>query len=176
MGHKQAALERFLEIFMAGSTDLRRAFGQFGTGVAIIALRDSQNRAVGLTVNSFASVSLEPPLLSWCLANDSQLFADVSQASRFSVNVLAADQLALSNRMAGPASHILQDDEFLEGENGTPLVQGALAQFDCHIHDRVALGDHIMLIGGIDSVRHCSQGRAPLMYFRGNYAGIEVGS
>lgn len=161
---------------MAGSTDLRRAFGQFGTGVAIIALQDSQNRAVGLTVNSFASVSLEPPLLSWCLANDSQLFADVRQASRFSVNVLAADQLALSNRMAGAGSHILQDNEFDAGEHGTPLVQGALAHFDCHIHDRVELGDHIMLIGGIDAARHCAQGRAPLMYFRGNYAGIDIGS
>lgn len=159
---------------MAGSTDLRQAFGQFGTGVAIIALRDSENRPTGLTVNSFASVSLEPPLLSWCLANDSQLFDEVAQAGRFSVNVLAADQLDLSNRMAGAGDHVLQPDEFDEGTYGTPLVRGALAQFDCHIHDRVELGDHIMLVGGIDATRHCAQGRAPLMYFRGKYAGIDV--
>ena len=86
---------------MASSTDLRQAFGQFGTGVAIIALQNSDNQPVGLTVNSLASVSLKPPLLSWCLDNDAQLFDDVAQAIRFSVNVLAADQLALSKRMAG---------------------------------------------------------------------------
>ena len=161
---------------MASSTDLRQAFGQFGTGVAIIALQNNDNQSVGLTVNSFASVSLQPPLLSWCLANDSQLFDDVAQANRFSVNVLAADQLALSNRMAGAGSHVLQHDEFDESAHGTPLLRGALAQFDCHIHERVELGDHIMLVGGIDTVRHCSQGRAPLMYFRGNYVGIDVGA
>ena len=160
---------------MGSSTDLRQAFGQFGTGVAIIALHDSEQRPVGLTVNSFASVSLQPPLLSWCLANDSQLFADVNQADRFSVNVLAADQLTLSNRMAGAGSHFLQADEFDQSESGTPLVHGALAKFDCHIHDKVKLGDHIMLIGGIDASHHCLQQRAPLMYFRGTYAGIDVG-
>lgn len=161
---------------MASSTDLRQAFGQFGTGVAIIALQNSDNQPVGLTVNSLASVSLKPPLLSWCLDNDAQLFDDVAQAIRFSVNVLAADQLALSKRMAGAGSHVLQHDEFDESAHGTPLLRGALAQFDCHIHERVELGDHIMLVGGIDTARHCSQGRAPLMYFRGNYVGIEVGA
>ena len=161
---------------MVSSTDLRQAFGQFGTGVAIIALQNNDNQSVGLTVNSFASVSLQPPLLSWCLANNSQLFDDVAQANRFSVNVLAADQLALSNRMSGASSHVLQNDEFDKSVHGTPLLRGALAQFDCHIHERVELGDHIMLVGGIDTVRHCSQGRAPLIYFRGNYAGIDVGA
>tara|TARA_B100000925_G_C21890311_1_gene422496 strand:+ start:244 stop:738 length:495 start_codon:yes stop_codon:yes gene_type:complete len=161
---------------MVSSTDLRQAFGQFGTGVAIIALQNNDNQSVGLTVNSFASVSLQPPLLSWCLANNSQLFDDVAQANRFSVNVLAADQLALSNRMSGASSHVLQNDEFDESVHGTPLLRGALAQFDCHIHERVELGDHIMFVGGIDTVRHCSQGRAPLIYFRGNYAGIDVGA
>ena len=160
---------------MASSTDLRQAFGQFGTGVAIIALQDNDNRAVGLTVNSFASVSLQPPLLSWCLANNSQLFGDVAQADRFSVNVLAADQLALSNRLAGGGSHFLESDEFETGPHGTPLLSGALAQFDCHIHERVELGDHVMLVGAIDSAQHCSQARQPLMYFRGNYAGIDTG-
>ena len=161
---------------MASSTDLRQAFGQFGTGVAIIALQNSDNQPVGLTVNSLASVSLKPPLLSWCLDNDAQLFDDVAQANRFSVNVLAADQVALSNRMAGAGSNVLQRDDFDESAHGTPLLRGALAQFDCHIHERVELGDHIMLVGGIDTARHCSQGRAPLMYFRGNYVGIEVGA
>ena len=117
--------------------------------------------------------------MSWCLANDSQLLDDVAQANRFSVNVLAADQLALSNRMAGAGSHVLQHDEFDESAKMVRrFCKDALAQFDCHIHEQCrTLGDHIMLVGGIDTVRHCSQGRAPLlMYFRGNYAGIDVGA
>jgi flavin reductase (DIM6/NTAB) family NADH-FMN oxidoreductase RutF len=173
---------------MTSPLDLRQAFGHFGTGVAIIGLHDRENRPVGLTVNSFASVSLEPALLSWCLANESQLYADVAAASRFSVNILAADQIELSNRMAGPGNHIFEADEIetVYGSNGTngpngpngvaPNVKGALAQFDCHIHNKVEAGDHLMLIGGIDGVRNCGDQRAPLIYFRGTYAALAEGA
>ena len=159
---------------MTSPSDLRQAFGQFGTGVAIIAFHDHESRPVGITVNSFASVSLEPPLLSWCLDNNSHLHPDVAAIERFSVNILAADQLDLSNRMAGAGSHILAADEFEAGTADTPLLRGALAQFDCHIHHKVEVGDHIMLIGGIDKAAHCPLNRAPLMYFRGTYVGLEL--
>ena len=161
---------------MTSPLDLRQAFGHFGTGVAIIGFHDRENRPVGLTINSFASVSLEPALLSWCLANESQLYADVAAVSRFSVNILAADQIELSNRMAGSGSHIFEADE-IENINGSaPALKGALAQFDCHIHDKVEAGDHLMLIGGIDGVRHCSDQRAPLIYFRGAYTALAEGA
>ena len=170
---------------MTSPLDLRQAFGHFGTGVAIIGFHDREIRRVGLTIHSFASVSLEPALLSWCLANESQLYADVAAASRFSVNILAADQIELSNRMAGPGNHIFEADEIetVYGSNGTngpngvaPNVKGALAQFDCHIHNKVEAGDHLMLIGGIDGVRHCSDQRAPLIYFRGAYTALAEGA
>ena len=161
---------------MTSPLDLRQAFGHFGTGVAIIGLHDRENRPVGLTINSFASVSLEPALLSWCLANESQLYADVAAVSRFSVNILAADQIELSNRMAGSGSHIFEADEIESINGGAPALKGALAQFDCHIHDKVEAGDHLMLIGGIDGVRHCSDQRAPLIYFRGAYTALAEGA
>ena len=72
---------------MTNPLDLRQAFGHFGTGVAIIGFYNRESRPVGLTINSFASVSLEPALLSWCLANESQLYDDVEAVSRFSVNI-----------------------------------------------------------------------------------------
>ena len=161
---------------MTRPLDLRQAFGHFGTGVAIVGFHDRENRPVGLTINSFASVSLDPALLSWCLANESQLYADVAAVSRFSVNILAADQIELSNRMAGSGSHIFKADEIESTNGGTPALKGALAQFDCHIHDKVEAGDHLMLIGGIDGVRHCSDQRAPLIYFRGAYTALAEGA
>lgn len=161
---------------MTSPLDLRQAFGHFGTGVAIIGFHDRENRPVGLTINSFASVSLEPALLSWCLANESQLYADVAAVSRFSVNILAADQIELSNRMAGSGSHIFEAYEIESINGGAPALKGALAQFDCHIHDKVEAGDHLMLIGGIDGVRHCSDQRAPLIYFRGAYTALAEGA
>lgn len=161
---------------MTRHAELRQAFGHFGTGVAIIGLHNRDNQPVGLTINSFASVSLEPALLSWCLANDSQLFDDVANAAHFSVNILAADQIELSGRMAGSGSHVFKAEELDETYTKAPVLRGALAQFDCHVHHKVQAGDHLMLIGGIDAARQCAQGRAPLIYFRGNYAALADGS
>ena len=148
---------------------LRNAFGNFATGVAIIGVHTPDAKAVGLTINSFASVSLEPPLLSWCLDNNSQLFSDIMAAERFTVNILAADQQALSDRMARPGDHGFADDEWFKSQSGAPFVVGALAQFDCHIHDTVVAGDHVMFIGAIDEVQACTSERAALTYFRGAY-------
>jgi flavin reductase (DIM6/NTAB) family NADH-FMN oxidoreductase RutF len=157
---------------MATPLDLRQAFGHFGTGVAIIGFHDRENRPLGLTINSFASVSLEPALLSWCLANESQLYDDVAAVSRFSVNILAADQVDLSNRMAGSGSHELGADEIEDVIDSAPALKGALAHFDCHVHHKIEAGDHLLLIGGIDGVRYCTKRRAPLIYFRGAYTGL----
>lgn len=158
---------------MSPQKNLRTAFGNFGTGVAVIGLVDGGGHAIGLTVNSFASVSLEPPLLSWCLANDSQLYAPICAADRFTVNILAADQQALSDRMAMPGDHRFAAEEWEAGEQGGVFVKGALAQFDCRVHEKIEAGDHVLFIGRIDEARACPQGRAPLLYFRGGYAGLQ---
>lgn len=157
---------------MSEQISLREAFGQFGTGVAIIGINNSAGDPVGLTINSFASVSLEPPLLSWCLANESQLYTEIAEANRFTVNVLAADQIELSNRMSRPGDHVFADDEWHESPDGGVYVNGALAHFDCALHKNIEAGDHLLLIGEIISATACTQNRAPLLYFRGGYAGL----
>lgn len=159
---------------MSPQKNLRNAFGNFATGVAIIGVKNAAGHAVGLTINSFASVSLTPPLLSWCLDNNSQLFEDISAADRFSVNILAADQQDLSNRMAQSGDHLFTDDEWFESAAGAPFVVGALAQFDCHFHQSVTAGDHIVFIGGVDEVHAAEGERAALMYFRGAYATLDT--
>ncbi len=148
---------------------LRNAFGNFGTGVALIGAHDAQNNAVGLTINSFASVSLEPALLSWCLAKDSQLFDAITRADRFSVNILAATQTELSNRMAMPGDHRFDQAEWTASASGGVFVNGALAKFDCRLHQTIEAGDHVVFLGAIEEAWACPQSRAPLVYFRGGY-------
>ena len=148
---------------------LRKAFGNFGTGVALIGVHDVDGHAVGLTINSFASVSLQPALLSWCLAKDSQLFDAINQAEKFSVNILAADQTDLSNRMAMPGDHRFAADEWAASASGGIFVNAALAKFDCRLHQTVEAGDHVVFLGAIEEAWACDQSRAPLVYFRGGY-------
>lgn len=158
---------------MIDSRELRNAFGHFGTGVAVITVPNGDNSALGLTVNSFASVSLEPPMLSWCLGRQSDLAEIFSTAENFTVNILAADQRDLSDEMARPSGHALTPAQFTIGAAGGILLNGALAQFECHLLNRVDAGDHIILIGGIDAVAYCTKARAPLIYFRGSYSGLK---
>ncbi len=154
---------------MTKQKHLRTAFGNFGTGVVIVTLAPVEQLPIGLTVNSFASVSLEPPLLSWCLARDSDMFETMIAAQRFGISILAADQLEFSSRLAMPGQHTLQASEFTVGEHGDALIKGALAHFECHVYKRVEAGDHVIFIGRIDGTHYCPQQRPPLLYFRSTY-------
>lgn len=151
---------------------LRNALGQFGTGVAIITLADPQGSTLGLTVNSFSSVSLDPPLISWCLANDSDMMTRFADANRFCANILSAEQQELSNAMARPGTHELEPCHVETSASGDRRIVGALAYFDCRVHERIVAGDHIIYIGYVESVDCAETQAAPLLYFRGGYAGL----
>lgn len=153
------------------SRQLRNAFGQFGTGVAVITITLDDGSVRGLTVNSFASVSLDPPLLSWCLDTASDMAPQFQAVAGFCVNVLAADQQDLSNMMAQPGDHIVPA-EACTLDAGAAHITGALAHFDCQIEKRIEAGDHTIYLGAIEQV-HCNgAGQAPLLYFRGQYANL----
>ena len=157
------------------SRELRDAFGAFGTGVAIVTLchgRDDAAVARGLTVNSLASVSLEPPLLSWCLDEASDMKARFAVAKQFCVNVLAANQLELSEQMSQPGEHILDAESFSLSEAGNALIDGALAYFECDVQSRIGAGDHIIYLGAVKHAICCAQTRTPLLYFRGQYVNL----
>ena len=154
------------------SRELRDAFGAFGTGVAIVTLRDKA-AARGLTVNSLASVSLTPPLLLWCLDEASDMMAHFAAAEQFCVNVLAADQLALSEKMAQTGAHILDADSFCLSKRGNVLIKGALAHFECQAEAKIAAGDHIIYLGAVTHAASCPQARPPLLYFRGQYVNLQ---
>jgi flavin reductase (DIM6/NTAB) family NADH-FMN oxidoreductase RutF len=152
---------------------LRDAFGCFATGVTIVTARTAEGEPVGLTVNSFSSVSLEPPLLLVCPARDAGSTAVLKQTERFAVNVLGSQDKALSTRFARKGSERFGEDDWRTSEHGLPVLSRALAVFECTreaLHDG---GDHIVLIGRIlHAVYHPLDD--PLLYFRGAYRGIHI--
>src|SRR5579863_6273393 len=148
---------------------LRDALGCFGTGVTIVTTLDKAGEPVGLTANSFTSVSLDPPLLLFSLSKNSASLDTLKEAGRFAVNVLHIGQQPLSNRFAQRgAARFDGVDWAVRSEQGSPILAGALASFDCRtyaVHDG---GDHVIFIG---EVHHAwfEPHRDPLLYFRGKY-------
>lgn len=152
---------------------LKNAFARYPTGVTVVSCRPEGGEPVGLTVNSFTSVSLEPALVLWCVDHRSSLFEAFSKADSYAVSILAADQKELSNRFATPGRHLIAEDEAESFVTGSPLLSGRLAGFDCRIVERLGGGDHSILVG---EVKHFdSRDGAPLIYAGRTYLeGMEI--
>jgi flavin reductase (DIM6/NTAB) family NADH-FMN oxidoreductase RutF len=151
---------------------LRDAFGRFATGVAVITARDSEG-PMGLTVNSFASVSLAPPLLLFSVARTCRSLDRLSAAAGYAVNVLGRDQEALSNRFSGRGGEKWTPEiRVLQGSHGAPLLDGALAAFECRPFARHEAGDHLVFIGEVLRFEAADEGE-PLLFYRGAYRGLE---
>jgi flavin reductase (DIM6/NTAB) family NADH-FMN oxidoreductase RutF len=129
---------------------LRQALGAFATRVTIVtAMTRESGQPVGFTANSCTSVSLEPTLLLDCLANTAASYAVFREAESFAVNVLAADQEATALRFATRGADKFGATRWHPGTHGAPLIEGCLARFDCTMHQRVAAGDHDILMGRV---------------------------
>ena len=150
--------------------DFRTALGCFATGIAIMTAREPDGRFVGITVNSFSSVSLDPPLVSFCLDRNANSLNGFLSAAHFGVNVLSEGQEPLSAafaRSSGGDKFVGVD--FTVGENGCPLLADCLTHLECireAVHDA---GDHLLVIGRVIRLGQRTEGR-PLLYFRGRYA------
>jgi flavin reductase (DIM6/NTAB) family NADH-FMN oxidoreductase RutF len=152
---------------------LRDAFGGFATGVTIITATASDGTPIGLTANSFTSLSLDPPLLLVCIANNANSASVLKSASHFAVNVLHIDQLATSNRFAGKGEDRFASTPWMPGETGVPLLLESLSVFECSQHGLHDGGDHFILIGNVLSATFETE-RDPLLYFRGSYRLLEA--
>jgi len=146
----------------------RRALGNFATGVTIITAVTPEGDRAGVTANSFNSVSLDPPLVLWSLDKRSGAWAVFQRASHFAVNILASDQIPLSNQFARPASDKFAGVETREGHGGGLLLDGCAASFQCEKHQVIDAGDHWLLIGHVLAFEDA--GRAPLLYHQGAYS------
>jgi 4-hydroxyphenylacetate 3-hydroxylase, reductase component len=146
----------------------RRALGNFATGVTVVTAATSSGRKVGVTANSFNSVSLDPPLILWSIDKRSSSHEVFEEASHFAVNVLAADQIDLSNNFARPKDDRFADIEYDPGEGGSPVFADCSARFHCEKFQQVDGGDHWIMIGKV--VAFDDFGRSPLLYHQGAYS------
>ena len=147
---------------------LRRAFGCFATGVTIVTALGEDGVPVGLTVNSFTSVSLDPPLLLVCPARDAGSTMALENADRFAVSVLGDDAHELSTLFAAKGRDRFAQGEWSSFEGGAPYLDHALAAFDCRVHAVHEGGDHLILVGEVESARF-REDENPLLYYRGSY-------
>jgi flavin reductase (DIM6/NTAB) family NADH-FMN oxidoreductase RutF len=153
------------------SRGFRDALGHFATGVAIITARNPAAEPFGITINSFASVSLDPPLILWSLDRGSDRFAMLSDVTHFGVNVLASGDRGLSQRFSRKGEHLLPPELVRDGSHGVPLILSAMATFSCSTEHRYDGGDHIILVGRVLEHSHSSHD-LPLVYYRGAYRDI----
>jgi len=149
------------------SRALRDTFGAFLTGVTIVTSTDNQGKPLGFTANSFSSVSLEPPLLSVCLAKTASSYPVFNQTAHFAVNILAEDQKALSNTFARPSEDRFANVNWQLSENNNPILKETAAWFDCTVYQRIEAGDHVLLLGEVKAF--ANSGKTGLGYARGAY-------
>lgn len=149
----------------------RQALGSFPTGVAVITALSSAGTAMGITVNSFTSVSLEPPMVLWCLDKKSDRYAVFAQAKGFTISVLGTAHEEVSSRLAKPGSHSLHDIPLLDTELGPPALADALAFFECTSEAVYEGGDHGIILGRVLRFARRDAG-APLVFFRGRYGAL----
>ncbi|MFT4191356.1 MAG: flavin reductase family protein [Comamonas sp.] len=149
----------------------RNVLGNFATGVTVITAQAGGCK-VGVTANSFNSVSLDPPLILWSISKKSGSFPVFEKADYFAVNILASDQIKVSNRFARPSSteDKFSEIEVEEGEGGCLLVPGASASFHCRKHSVLEGGDHWIVLGQVVAFRE--SGREPLLFHKGRYSSL----
>ena len=140
----------------------------FATGVTIVTARSAEGELLGLTANSFNSVSLAPPLVLWSLSQAAGSMAAFSNGMHYAINVLAADQQTLAERFASRNGDRWAGVAHTEGVNGAPLLAGAVATFECFNRSQYAEGDHVIFVGEVERCTHRSDA-SPLLYHGGKF-------
>lgn len=147
---------------------LRTALGRYATGVTIVTCVDPGGSGrVGLTVNSFTSLSMTPPLVLWSLREGRHSMAAFETAPRFAVNVLAQAQVELSRRFASRADDKFAEGRWTPGRHGSPLLEGCAAVFECELHGQQTVGDHRLFIGRVLAFEASTL--PPLLFHGGHY-------
>jgi flavin reductase (DIM6/NTAB) family NADH-FMN oxidoreductase RutF/DNA-binding IclR family transcriptional regulator len=146
----------------------RRVLGQYPTGVSVVTAITPSGDPVGMTVGTFTSVSVDPPLVAFLPMKESRAFASIVEAGRFAVNVLAGDQVELCRRFASRGGDKFDSVEWRLSPLGSPVLADAPAWIDCRLESVFELGDHAMVVGAVSEL-DVERSVAPLMYFQGGY-------
>lgn len=147
--------------------ELRRCLGSFVTGVTVITVLDDNGAPIGMTANSFNSVSLDPPLIVWSLRTSASTFPAYSKARRFVVNILSEDQVEISNRFARSGPDRFDGVAVTSGIDGVPLIDGCAAHLECRTEATYPGGDHLLFLGRVERIANLT--RKPLAFGAGKY-------
>jgi flavin reductase (DIM6/NTAB) family NADH-FMN oxidoreductase RutF len=154
----------------------RDALAAFPTGVAVITAVSDAGERLGMTVSSFNSVSLAPPLVLFSVVRRAHSFAAWMQTTRYAVNILSQDQEDISNRFARPLGDKWTGLVVIDGDTGVPLLPNALASFECESHAHVDGGDHVIFIGRVVALRTTPRRQTqPLIFYGGRYRRLDAG-
>ncbi len=151
------------------SRSFRKGLGCFPTGVTVATTMAGPDAPAGVTVSSFTSVSLEPPLVLFCLDNRNPLLPAFKTAGHFAINILRESQRETSILFASRLEEKWKDVSYKVGQQGSPILDGCLAFMECKTHQIVESGDHHIFIGQVEQIDY-QQAGSPLVYFRGAYA------
>ena len=154
-----------------GAVDLRAVLGAFATGVTVATTLNSAGERRAITISAFSSVSLDPPLVLICVDKAAFHFDSFAGAEAFAVNILAAEQGALSDRFAREVDDGFEDLGAEALVTGCPVFPDALAALDCALEATHEAGDHVILVGRVAALK-APRTADPLLYFRGGYAGL----
>ncbi|MFJ4346564.1 flavin reductase family protein [Pseudomonas sp. NPDC089401] len=150
----------------------REALGHYASGITVITSQLDEE-PLGFTCQSFYSVSVNPPLVSFSVMANSASYPRIRQAGRFAVNILSGTQVAISNQFARRGSDKWQGVDRLDSPLGNPIIAGCLHWLDCEIHAEHVAGDHLIVIGEVKALdRQHAAAAQPLLYFKGQYCNL----
>jgi flavin reductase (DIM6/NTAB) family NADH-FMN oxidoreductase RutF len=149
----------------------RAVLGRFASGVTVVTTVDENDNDRGMTVSSFCSVSLDPPLVLICIEHNASIYDSISRATSYTVNILSEGQEALARRFAASRSDRFEGLGFARGGNGIAIFDDVLGYVQCKVIARHTAGDHDVIVGEVEEGM-AEEGR-PLMYYRGGYARLD---
>ena len=155
-------------------SSFRRALGHYASGITVITSH-LDGELVGFTCQSFYSVSVNPPLVSFSVMAGSASYPKIRQAGRFMVNILSGEQVGISNRFAQRGADKWHGVQWQASPLGNPIIDGCLHWLDCEIHAEHVAGDHLIVIGEVKALNlQAAAARQPLLYFKGQYRNLAM--
>ncbi len=151
------------------SDAFRKACGLWASGVSVVTTLDNAGKPYGLTMNAVSSLSLSPPMFLVCVDNGSDTLSPMLETQLFCINVLSSSQQAISNKLAKKGDNKFETVDWTLGQNGAPVISGALLTIECSIHNIYEGGDHQIVCGLVTNLITDEKNTEPLLYFGGNY-------
>ena len=159
-----------MEVDRVSQVEFKKALGNYPTGVTVVTAFDEQNNPMGLTVNSFASVSIDPLLILWSIDKKSGSYEAFLKVNKFAVNILADDQADLCGLFASKVEDRFSQCTWEKTERELPVFPGALSQLECEVDKTIDAGDHIIFIGKVINI--LNEDKNPLLYHRRKFGAI----